>query len=301
MEWLNYHHLRYFWVVASEGSLAKASEKLHVSQPSISAQVAELEESLGVALFRRSGRRNVLTDAGQMVFGYADDIFALGRELVASVKNQAGKTGLRLYVGVADSFPKLLTNSILEPVFAMKPPVHVVCREGKLEDLLVQLAAHRLDIVLSDEPAPGSLNVKTFSHLLGECDVAFLASARLARQLKPRFPQSLDGAPALLPTENTGLRRSLEKWFHDISVKPNVLAEFEDPALMKVMAADGRGFIALPVVVEPDARQRYRFERIGSTAKCRDQFFAITAERRLRHPAVVKITEQAQGMLMTST
>jgi LysR family transcriptional activator of nhaA len=297
MEWLNYHHLRYFWVVATEGSLAKASEKLRVSQPSISAQLAELEESLGVALFRRSGRRKVLTDTGQMVFGYADEIFALGRELVASVKNQAGTMGLRLYVGVADSFPKLLTNSILEPVFTLPQPVHVVCREGKLEDLLAQLAAHRLDIVLSDEPAPGSLKIKTFSHLLGECDVAFLAAPRLAIQLKPKFPKSLDGAPALLPTENTGLRRSLEKWFRDIGVKPNVLAEFEDPALMKVMAADGRGFIAVPQVVVADAMERYRFHLVGSTAKCRDQFYAITAERRLHHPAVIKITEQAQGML----
>jgi LysR family transcriptional activator of nhaA len=297
MEWLNYHHLRYFWVVATEGSLAKASEKLRVSQPSISAQLAELEESLGVALFRRSGRRKVLTDTGQMVFGYADEIFALGRELVASVKNQAGTMGLRLYVGVADSFPKLLTNSILEPVFTLPQPVHVVCREGKLEDLLAQLAAHRLDIVLSDEPAPGSLKIKTFSHLLGECDVAFLAAPRLAKQLKPKFPKSLDGAPALLPTENTGLRRSLEKWFRDIGVKPNVLAEFEDPALMKVMAADGRGFIAVPQVVVADAMERYRFHLVGSTAKCRDQFYAITAERRLHHPAVIKITEQAQGML----
>jgi LysR family transcriptional activator of nhaA len=297
MEWLNYHHLRYFWVVASEGSLARASEKLHVSQPSISAQLSDLEATLGVPLFRKSGRRKVLTDTGQMVFGYADEIFALGRELVAAVKNQSGTIGLRLYVGVADSFPKLLTNSILEPVFALPQPVHVVCREGKLEDLLAQLAAHRLDIVLSDEPAPGSLKIKTFSHLLGECDVAFLAAPRLARQLKPKFPQSLDGAPALLPTENTGLRRSLEKWFHDIGIKPNVLAEFEDPALMKVMAADGRGFIALPGVVTAEAVGRYGFKSVGSTRKCRDQFYAITAERRLHHPAVVKITEQAKGLL----
>jgi LysR family transcriptional activator of nhaA len=293
MEWLNYHHLRYFYVVAKEGSLAKAAEKLHVSQPSISAQLAALEEALGVALFRRSGRSKTLTDAGQLAFSYAEEIFSLGQELVNSLNNRTTARALRLSVGVADSFPKLVTNAILEPVFAMPQPVNVVCREGKIEDLLAQLASHRLDVVLADEPAPGSLKIKTFTHPLGDCGVTFCAAGKLAATLKQNFPRSLDGAPALLPTDNTGLRRALEQWFRALRVRPNVLAEFEDSAMMKVMAADGKGFTVLPSLVADEAVARYKFQVIGTAPKCRVQFYAITGERRLHHPAVVKITEQS--------
>jgi LysR family transcriptional activator of nhaA len=295
MEWLNYHHLRYFYVVAKEGSLAKAAEKLNVSQPSISAQLADLEEALGVPLFRRSGRSKVLTDDGQLVLGYAEEIFQLGQEMLNAVKSRPTARALRLIVGVADSFPKLVTNSILAPVFAMPQPVNVVCREGKIEDLLAQLAAHRLDVVLADEPAPGSLKIKTFTHPLGDCGVSFCAAGKLAAVLKKGFPRSLDSAPALLPTDNTGLRRALEQWFRDIRIRPNVLAEFEDSAMMKVMAADGKGFTVLPSLVADEAVARYKFQVIGTTTKCRVQFYAITGERRLHHPAVVKITEQASG------
>ncbi len=294
MEWLNYHHLRYFLVVAKEGSLAKAAEKLKVSQPSISAQLSDLAAALGVTLFRRSGRRKVLTDDGQLVLGYAEEIFQLGQELLNAVKSRPSARALRLYVGVTDSFPKLLTNDILKPVFSMSQPVHIVCREGKMEDLLAQLAAHRLDLVLSDEPAPASGKIKTYNHPLGDCGISFCAVAPLARQLKQKFPRSLDGAPALLPTENTGLRRSLEKWFHDIRIRPSVVAEFEDQALMKAMAASQPGFIAVPTQVAVEAMKHYGLQLIGTTEKCRAQFFAITAERRIHHPAVLKITEQAQ-------
>jgi LysR family transcriptional activator of nhaA len=296
MEWLNYHHLRYFYVVAKEGSSAKAAEKLKVSQPSISAQLADLEEALGVELFRRSGRRKVLTDAGQLVLGYAEEIFQTGQELLNAVKSRPSARALRLYVGVTDSFPKLLTNNFLRPVFAMAQPIHVVCREGKMEDLLGQLAAHRLDIVLADEPAPASAKLKTFNHSLGDCGITFCALAPLARQLKRNFPHSLDGAPALLPTENTGLRRALEKWFHDTGVRPNVVAEFEDQALMKALAANTPGFIIVPSLVAAEAMKHYGLQRIGTTEKCRAQFFAITAERRLTHPAVLKITQTAQSL-----
>lgn len=294
MEWLNYHHLRYFYVVAKESSLAKAAEKLNVSQPSISAQLADLEEALGVPLFRRSGRSKVLTDAGQLAFSYAEEIFSLGQEMLNAVKSRPTARALRLSVGVADSFPKLVTNTILAPVFAMPQPVNVVCREGKIEDLLAQLAAHRLDVVLADEPAPGSLKIKTFTHPLGDCGVSFCAAGKLAAILKKGFPRSLDGAPALLPTDNTGLRRALEQWFRDIHVHPNVVAEFEDSAMMKVMAADGKGFTVLPTLVADEAVERYQFRVVGETTRCRVQFYAITGERRLHHPAVVKITEQAQ-------
>lgn len=290
MDWLNYHHLRYFWTVAKEGSVRQAAEKLHVSPPSISEQVRELEDSLGEKLFRRAGRGNVLTDAGQIAFNYAEEIFGLGQELINAIKQRPTAKSLRLYVGVADSFPKLVTNEVLKPVFDLPRTVHVICREGKLEDLLAQLVAHRLDIVLADEPASSSANFRTFNHPMGETGTTFCAVKSLASRLKPKFPQSLDGAPALLPAENTALRRALEAWFRELNLRPRVVAEFEDLALMKVMAAEGRGFIAVPSSAAADAVSRYQFQVIGTAERCRVQFHAITAERRITHPGVVAIT-----------
>lgn len=297
MEWLNYHHLRYFWTVAKEGSLARAAAKLHVSQPSISEQIRELEAVLGEKLFRRDGRNNVLTDAGQVVFGYADEIFALGRELMNAVKQRPGAKTLRLYVGVADSFPKLVTNEILKPVFELPQSVHVICREGKMEDLLAQLVAHRLDIVLADEPAASNTNFKTFNHPLGETGTTFCAEAKLAARLKKGFPKSLHESPALLPTENTSLRRAVETWFREQDIRPQIVAEFEDLALMKVMAAEGRGFMALPTWALNDALEHYGFQVIGRAEQCRVQFHAITAERRIVHPAVAHITSQVRRLM----
>jgi LysR family transcriptional activator of nhaA len=297
MEWLNYHHLRYFWTVAKEGNLARAAARLHVSSPSISEQIGELEAALGEKLFRREGRSNKLTEAGQVVFGYAEEIFALGSEMVSAVKQRPEAKVLRLYVGVVDSFPKLVTNEILKPVFSLPQSVHVICREGKMEDLLAQLAAHRLDLVLSDEPSSSSANFKAFNHALGDTGTTFCAEKRLATRLKRNFPQSLHHAPALLPSENTPLRRTLESWFRDQGIQPQVIAEFEDLALMKVMAAEGRGFIAMPNVAVPEARERYGFQAIGEAAACRMQFHAITAERRIVHPAVAILTEQARKLI----
>ena len=290
MDWLNYHHLRYFWMVAREGGLRRAAEKLHVSPPSISAQIRELEEALGEKLFRRSGRGNVLTEAGQVALRYADEIFSLGRELTGALKQAPSAKALRLHVGVADSFPKLVTQQILEPVFALPQVVHVICREGKVEDLLAQLVSHRLDVVLADEPAPGSLKVRVFNHPMGESGVTFCAAPRLAAALHKGFPRSLHQAPALLPAEGTGLRRSLDRWFQTLGITPRIVAEFEDAALMKVMAADGRGFIPVPSVVAEEAVDRFSLRIIGATEKCRDQFFAITADRRIHHPAVAALT-----------
>lgn len=297
MDWLNFHHLRYFWTAAREGSLRRAATKLNVSPPSVSAQIAELEEALGEPLFRRSGRSKVLTDAGQVAFRYADEIFNLGRELVNAVKQRPTTQAVRFYVGIADSFPKLVTNEILQPVFQLPQPVHVICREGKLEDLLAQLAAHRLDLVLADEPASSSTRVRTFNHPLGDCGTTFCAAPALATALKRRFPQSLEGAPALLPSDNTALRRAVEAWFRRVGVRPRVVAEFEDLALMKVMAAEGRGFIVLPEVAVGEAVRRYGFRRLGTIDACRIHFHAITAERRLHHPAVAALTTQARHRL----
>jgi LysR family transcriptional activator of nhaA len=297
MEWLNYHHLRYFWTVAKEGSVSRAAAKLHVSQPSISEQMRELELALGEKLFRREGRNNKLTEAGQVVFGFAEEIFALGREMMNAVKQRPGAKTLRLCVGVVDSFPKLVTNEILKPVFSLPQTVHVICREGKMEDLLAQLAAHRLDIVLSDEPASSSVNFRVFNHPLGETGTTFCAEKRLATRLKRNFPKSLHEAPALLPSENTPFRRALESWFRAQRIQPSVVAEFEDLALMKVMASEGRGFIAVPTVAVNEARERYGFLAIGKADQCRMQFHAITAERRIVHPAVAAISAQARHIL----
>lgn len=293
MEWLNYHHLRYFWVVAREGGLRRAAEKLHVSPPSISAQIGELEDALGEKLFRRSGRTNVLTDAGQITLRYADEIFGLGRELMNAIKQRPSAAVLRLHVGVADSFPKLVTQQILDPVFNLTQPVHVICREGKIEDLLGQLIAHRLDVVLADEPASGSLKVKVFNHPLGDSGTTFCAAPKLAATLRKGFPQSLHGRPALLPAEGTGVRRALDRWFLETGIVPRVVGEFEDAALMKVMAADGRGYVPVPTVISQEAVDRFSLRVIGSTEKCRDAFFAITAERRIHHPAVAALTTRS--------
>jgi len=299
MEWLNYHHLRYFWVVAKEGSLKKAAEKLHVSQPSISEQLKELEEALGEALFRRSGRSKALTDAGQIAFRYAEEIFGLGAELVRAVKQRPGAQSLRFYVGVADAIPKLVVNDILRPALAMPQTVHIICREGKMEDLLAQLAAHRLDIVLADEPASSSLKFRAFTHLLGESGVTFCAAPKLAARLRRGFPASLHEAPALLPTENTALRRCLEQWFQQREIRPHVVAEFDDAALMKVMAVDEKGFAPIPTVVAAEAITRYGLQRIGTTEECKEQFYAITAERKIVHPAAVAITQNVQARLFS--
>ena len=297
MEWLNYHHLLYFWTVAREGSLRAASEKLNVSQPSISAQLSALEESLGERLFRRDGRGKVLTDVGQLVFGYADEIFALGRELMNAVRGSGGDRVLRLQVGVADSFPKLLANEIMQPVFRMKTTVHVVCREGKLEDLLAQLITHRLDVVLADEPASGNLKVRTFNQRLGTSQLAICAVGPLARKLRRGFPKSLNHAPALLPASNSSAGRTIVKWFASVGVQPRVLAEFEDLALMKAVASDGKGFVALPAALLDEARRHYGFHEIGRAKTAEETFYAITAERRISHPAVAEITKSAQFVL----
>lgn len=290
MDWLNYHHLRYFWIVAKEGSLARAAERLRVSQPSISGQIRELETAFGQRLFKKEGRKNVLTDAGLMVQRYAEEIFSLGGELLNAVHERPTESALRLHVGLTDSFPKLVGNEILKPVFSLDRAVQVICREGKPEDLIAQLAAHRLDIVLADEPPSSSVNIRVYDHQLGTTGCLFSASRKLATKLKPGFPESLDGAPALLPAENAPLRRAAETWLRDRGVKPRVVAEFEDPALMKVMAAEGRGFIVLPAASSATALKRYGLQAFGRAGDCRISFHAFTAERKIEHPAVTAIT-----------
>ena len=297
MDLLNYHHLRYFWQVARLGSIARAAEALRVAPPTISTQIKELEGQLGEQLFERSGRKMHLTDVGRMVSDYADEIFSLGRELQSMVHDRPKGYPLRLTVGISDAVPKLVVREILKPAFGLPQRVKVVCREGDVEGLLTELASHRLDMVLADKPAPEASRVKTFDHKLGECGLVFFAPPGLAAALKQGFPHSLDNAPAMLPTPNTAMRHNLEQWFDSLGVRPRVVAEFEDPALLMVFAADELGFFAVPAVIASEVGRRYGALPIGNCDDCREQFFAISAQRKLQHPAVAAITDTARSSL----
>ncbi|MBM3829294.1 MAG: LysR family transcriptional regulator [Verrucomicrobia bacterium] len=294
MNGLNYHHLRYFHAVAKEGSLAAAAARLRVSAPAISEQVRELETTLGERLFRREGRGNRLTATGEQVFSYAEEIFALGAELISTVKQQPGTRPLRLHAGVVDSFPKILTLELFQPVLDASPDTRLICQEGRLEELLVQLNAHRLDIVLADEPAFSTTHPHITSHLLGTSDVTFCARPDLAAQLRGNFPRALHTAAALVPAARTPFRRALETWFRAHRVQPRVVAECDDLALLKVLAADGRGFIPMPTVAAEEAMRRYGLAVVGCARRCTVSFHALTANRREMHPAVTLLTNSAQ-------
>jgi LysR family transcriptional activator of nhaA len=299
MDWLNYHHLLYFWTVAREGSIARAAKELRLAPPTVHAQIRTLEQFLGQQLLVRRGRGLVLTDAGRVVMGYADEIFSLGRELLTAVKQQVPAAGrpVRLNVGVVDSVPKMVAKELLKPALHLDPPAHLTVREGKLEQLVAELATHRLDMVLSDHPYHAPSSIRIFHHRLGECGVTFFAAAPLAAKLTDKFPSSLDGAPAFLPTENTAMRTSLDSWFDSIGVRPRILAEFEDSALLKVFGGDAEGFFAMPSVGVDVLARSHSVHVIGATEDCRERFFALSAERRLKHPAVVAISQTARSDL----
>jgi LysR family transcriptional regulator, transcriptional activator of nhaA len=297
VEWLNFHHLRYFWTVARKGGVRKAADELHVSQPSISAQLRLLEDSLGEKLFKRSGRSLVLTEMGNLVLTYADEIFSAGRELMNAVKQRPGGRLLRLNVGMTDSISKLMGFEFLKPAIRFSEPVHVVCRMAAIEVLVNQLQAHRLDIVLADEPASSSLKAKTFNHRLGRSGVTFCAVPAIAKKLRRNFPQSLNGATALLPTENMGMRAVLETWFDTKGIHPRLLGEYEDSALMVFCATAGRGFTVVPTVVAREVLKHWGLRVIANVDECGTEFYAITAERRVKNPAAMAITEHAYSSL----
>ena len=294
MEWLNYHHLLYFWMVAREGSVTRASQQLRLAQPTISGQLRSLENALGEKLFARVGRGLVLTEVGRVVYRYADEIFGLGRELQDTLKGRPTGRPVRLMVGVADVLPKLMAYRLLLPALTLPEPVHVVCREGTPEKLLAQLSVHGLDLVLSDAPMSPGLNVRAFSHLLGECGVSFFGSAKLVAAHRKGFPKSLRGAPLLLPTENTTLRRSLDQWFDTHGIRPRVVGEFEDSALLEVFGRAGKGLFPAPDSIEAEVRAHFGVKLVGRLPGVRERFYAISVERRLKHPAVVAISEAAR-------
>ncbi len=297
MDWLNYHHLLYFWTVAKEGGISKAAKKLHLAQPTLSSQIKKLESSIGAKLFDRSGRSLVLTDTGQMVFRYADEIFTLGRELKDALKGRPSENRLKLTVGVPDVLPKLVVYELLKPAIDMEETVHLECYEGKLQDLLGDLALHRLDIVLADSPLTPDSSVRAFNHLLGECGVTVYGDKKLAKKYRKNFPQSLDEAPMLLPTHNTTLRRQLEQWMDDTGIAPTVMHEFEDSAVLKVFGQAGHGLFVTPTAVEDHVVNQYQVEIVGRIDEVVERFYAISVERRLKHPAVVAISEAAKTEL----
>ena len=292
---LNYQHLLYFWVVAREGSVARATRELHLAQPTISGQIKVLERALGERLFVRRGRNLVLTDVGQVVYRYADEIFTLGRELRESLAGMptAGKPA-RFAVGISDSLPKLTTFRLLAP--ALDPPgrFRSVFRIGKTDQLLADLATHALDLVLTDAPVTNTVSVRAFNHLLGESGVTVFGTPGMAERLRRGFPRSLDGAPFLLQTANTALRRSLEQWFAQTGIRPELVAEVEDVALLQVLGQQGMGAFAAPSVVEAEIRRSYGVRVVGRLDTVRERFYAISVDRKLKHPAVVAISEGAR-------
>jgi LysR family transcriptional activator of nhaA len=299
MEWLNYHHLLYFWTAAREGSVTRASRVLRLAQPTVSAQIRTLETSLGEQLFQRAGRGLALTDAGRLVFEYADSIFSLGRDLLGMIRGGPGGRRARLRVGVADVLPKLVAYRLLKPALALPQGVHLVCHEGKPQRLLAELSLHNLDLVLTDSPAPPAARVRAFHHLLGECGVSLYASRALAAKYRSRFPQSLRGAPFLLPLEGSSLRRGLDAWLESNGIVPAATGEFEDSALIKVFAEAGAGIFAAPSIIRRELRQRYGVVSLGPVRGLTERYYAISVERRLKHPAVLAITEGARDKLFS--
>lgn len=296
MDWLNYHHLYYFWTVGREGGVLPASRVLNLAHPTISTQVKQLETALGTPLFERRGRRLVLTDTGRTVYRYAEEIFTLGRELVDHVKG-AAEGGLRLHVGVTEALPKLVVRQLLEPAFGLEGRVRVVCREDRFETLLGDLASHALHVVLADAPVPPGHGVRAYHHLLGETDVTFFAAAPVAARLRDGFPGSLGGAQMLVPTSASALRRSVDHWLDEVGVRPDIVAEFDDTALLKVFGGDGFGVFPAPSVIADDVVARYGVVPVGRAPGVVERFYAITPERRFPNPAVEAICASARERL----
>lgn len=293
---INFRHLEYFWSVVRAGQLTRACSELHVSPPTVSAQLKEFEERLGTPLLKRSGRALVPTDAGKLVFRYADEIFGLARDMTDALARRPTARPLRLVVGIDDVIPKEIALRVIEPAMRLERRVQLVCREAGLDRLLASLAVHEVDVVLSDAPVAPSLNVRVYNHRLGSCGLAWMGSARLAARCKPRFPKSLDGAPVLLPTIDTEMRRSVDLWLDRVGVRPQLVGEFEDYALMREYGREGHGLIPVPDLLIGKARASDRLRLVGAT-EATVTYYAVTVERELRHPAVAAICESARRSL----
>jgi LysR family transcriptional regulator, transcriptional activator of nhaA len=300
MPHLNMKHLRYFWAVATHGSIARASDVLHLTPQTISGQLRELEDQIGAKLFGKSGRNLALTESGQMVFSYADEIFRLTGELQDVIAGRAPASGITLKVGIAMVVPKLLAYRVLAPVLALPEPVRLICHEAPLTDLLADLSVHKLDLVLADSPVNPALNIRAYNHILGECGISFCATRELAAKYGDNFPQSLNGAPMLMPTGSSALYRALDLWFNRQGVKPRIVGEFEDRALMKAFGEAGVGIFTTPTAVEQDILEKYGVALIARVEEIKERYYAISAERHIKHPAVSTLTEVARHDLFAT-
>lgn len=286
---LNYHHLRYFWVVAREGSVTRAARRLGVAVQTISVQIAQLEQSLGKALLAPQGRRLVPTEAGRLALTYADQIFQLGEHMGAALREADTDNTLRLAVGISDALPKLIAFRLLEVVFHLPQQLRLVCREGEFDTLLGELALHRLDVVLTDRTVQQGGNLRVFSHPLGEFEITLFATPALAKRYRKGFPGNLGGAPMLLPTRGNALRGQIERWLENQNVAPLIVGEFEDSALLTTFGRAGLGLFPAPSVLGTDIAAQLGAEPVGVLAEVREQYYAISNERRIRHPAVEAI------------
>lgn len=299
MNWLNYHHLQYFWAVSQEGSVAKASEKLHVTPATISIQLRDLEKALGVKLFRKAGRGLALTEMGVAVQSYANDIFATGQELLDMVNGRPVGGPMVLRVGIKDVMPKLVAYQLLEPTLRMAGEVRLLCYEGDITKLISDLAIHKLDVVLSDTPIDPTMKVRAYSHLLGMSDVVLVGTKALTKKIRPGFPGSLDGAPILLPMRNSVLRRSLDYWFEVNEVRPKIVGEFEDSAMLKIMGRAGVGVFPVANTIRKEVEEMHGVEFVGAIPDVTEKYYALSVERKVKHPAVLAISEVARKQLRT--
>jgi len=293
VDWLNYHHLQNFWLVAREGSVQRASEILHVTPASVSVQVKQLERALKVKLFKKQGRGLALTEIGEQVAEYASEIFGTGRELMEMIRGKPVGRQQELRVGIRDVMTKLVAFRLLQPALEMDEPVKLVCQEGDMSQLVADLAIHKLDVILTDTALDPVYKVQAYSHRLGESDVVIMGTKDLAKKYKPDFPASLDGAPFLLPVNSTLLRRSLDQWFNDHGVRPVVKGEFDDSAMLKIAARHGVGLFAIPISIQDDVSEIYGMREVGMVSGIKERFFAISVERKLKHPAVIAIRSKA--------
>ncbi|MCU7843258.1 MAG: transcriptional activator NhaR [Candidatus Thiodiazotropha sp. (ex Monitilora ramsayi)] len=294
---INYKHLHYFWAVAREGGVARASERLHLTPQTISGQVSLLEDSLGAALFSRIGRNLELTEMGRLVLSYADEIFSLGNELEEVMHHKPDDRPQLFRVGVVDVLPKSIAHRILKPALQMSEQVRMVCREADLDTLLAELAVHRLDLVLADRPIPPTVSTRGFSHKLGECAVSFFATKKLSKKLRGDFPDCLDAAPLLLPSSGNQLRSSIDQWLDKHRLHPRMIAEFDDSALMKAFGQEGAGVFIAPAAIKEEVEWQYQVSTIGQADQVRERFYAISVERKVTHPVVSLLMETARESL----
>jgi|SRR6056297_1065357 len=293
VDWLNYHHLLNFWLVAREGSVQKASEMLHVTPASVSVQVKQLERALNVQLLKKQGRGIALTEMGEQVAEYAAEIFSTGRELMEMVKGRPVGRPLELRVGIRDVMPKLVAFQLLQPALCLPQSVRLICQEGEMSKLVADLAIHKLDVILSDTALDPLYKVQAYSHRLGRSDVIIVGTKELAKKYHRRFPESLDGAPFLLPTENSILRRAMDQWFSDLRLTPNIKGEFADSAMLKIAGRQGLGLFAIPKRIQEDVTNIYGLHEVGLADGVQEQYYAVSIDRKLKHPAVIAIREHA--------